>query len=338
MKVVLVTPNYEQPRGNTVTVERISGGLNRQGIATEIVSVTEEDHFPELPHGDIVHGFNAYQFNRYWTRKGSLSFPYLITLTGTDLNHSLFDEQTRDAVIQSLDNARAVHVFNKEARDLLWRQLPRLEDKTFLIPQGIYDFPPGQSRVVKEEDSFLFVLPAGIRYVKNVPAAISMLASLYEHDPRIRLWIVGPVIEQEEGDKVRELIEANALWIRYLGQMPHREMGEIYRYADVVLNTSLSEGQSSAILEAMATGVPVLGSDISGNRDIVSHGSVGFLYRDEYEFAHYVRVLMDDKELRNRMGAMGKQYVDEHHSFQKEVQALINIYNHILHVQKGRLT
>lgn len=333
MKVVLVTPNYHQTRGNTVTVQRISEGLQHHGIGTEIVSVTG-DHFPELPSADLVHGFNAYQFHRFWTHRGSSERPYIVTLTGTDLNHSLFHPKTKDSVIQSLHGSRAVHVFNEEARDLLWREVPGLVDKTFLIPQGIHEFSPTHGHVKKEEGSFLFVLPAGIRKVKNVPAAIMMLASLVEENPEIRLWITGPIIENEEGNKVRQLVEQNARWIRCLGQIPHKEMGEIYQCADVVLNTSLSEGQSSAILEAMSMGIPVLVSDIAGNRDILTHGHAGFLYRDEHEFLQYARRLMRDKELRKNMGELGKKYVQAHHSFEKEIQGLLSIYRQVLLINK----
>lgn len=330
MNVIMVTPHYHQPRGNTVTVERISGGLHRHGFSTVIVSVTDEDRYPDLPSGDLVHGFNAYHFSRYWIRKGSGTLPYMITLTGTDLNHHLFDAQTKKQVIQTLNDAKAVHVFNAEARDLIWREFPELQNKTFLIPQGIRDFSLDQGNMDKEEGSFLFVLPAGIRKVKNVPAAISMLAPLYEQDPRIRLWIVGPVIEEAEGNKVRELVQRHAGWIRYLGQLPHQGMGGIYQCADAVLNTSLSEGQSSAILEAMSMGIPVLVSDIAGNRDIVSHGQTGFLYRDEYVFSQYARRLIENTDVRKSMGIAGKAYVNTHHSLEKEIEELTEVYRQIL--------
>jgi glycosyltransferase involved in cell wall biosynthesis len=330
MKVIMVTPQYHQPRGNTVTVERISGGLHRLGIATDIVSVTEEEHFPRLPAGDLVHGFNAYHFSRYWLQRGSRSLPYMITLTGTDLNQYLLDAQTKKTIVQSLNDAKAVHVFNTKARDLLWREVQGLQNKTFVIPQGIFAFLPDQGNMEKEVGSFLFVLPAGIRKVKNILSAISMLKALYEQEHKIRLWIVGPVIEEAEGNKVQELVLQNAGWIRYLGQLPHTEMSEIYQCADVVLNTSLSEGQSSAILEAMAMGIPVLVSDIAGNRDIVSHGKTGYLYRDEYEFSQYVRCLMENVELREKMGSIGKEYVKNHHSVEKEIQALSTLYRQIL--------
>lgn len=330
MKVIMVTPQYHQIRGNTVTVKRISRGLHHIGMTTEIVSLTKEQPFPEIPAGDLVHGFNAHYFSEYWLRRGSKSLPYIVTLTGTDLYQYLFNKQTKDSIIQTLHDAKAIHVFNTKARDTLWKEVHGLQDKTFLIPQGVHNFPLDQSNQEKEVGSFLFVLPAGIRKVKNIISAISMLKSLYEENPKIRLWIMGPIIEEEEGLKVREMIEQDAHWIRYLGQLSHLEMGVIYRSADVVLNTSLSEGQSSAILEAMSMGIPILGSDIAGNRDVVTDGKTGFLYRNEYEFSQYAHRLIQNEELRNEMGALGKAYVKNYHSEEKEIQELTNIYKGIL--------
>ncbi|HWI55400.1 MAG TPA: glycosyltransferase [Desulfobacteria bacterium] len=328
MKVVLVTPYYHQPRGNTITVERISLGLTRLGISTEIVSVTRDNGIPLLPSGDLVHGFNAYHFHQFWQYRGSLSNPYLITLTGTDINHALLNEKNKDRIIKTLEGSKAIHVFNQAAKTILQQEVPALKDKIYLIPQGTYSFP--EDKVNKEDGSFIFALPAGIRRVKNIPAAISLLTPLYEQDPRIRLWIVGPVIEKEEWHTVQKLVQENSSWIRYWGEISHAKMGQIYRYADVILNTSLAEGQSSAILEAMATGVPVLVSDIAGNRDIVHHGKTGFLYHDITDFTHYVRRLMDSEELREKMGRMGQEYIEIYHSSEKEAKALQKLYHEIL--------
>ncbi len=329
MKVVLVTPYYHQPRGNTVTVERISHGLTRLGIYTEIISITRDNAFPQLPPADLVHGFNAYEFHQYWKCRDSSSYPYMVTLTGTDLNYNLFSEKTRDSLIQTLEDSKAIHVFNKESENLLCREVPGVQNKIYVIPQGIYSFPLNQGRF-KKEDTFIFVLPAGIRRVKDIPGAISLLAPLYEQDPRIRLWIVGAIIEKAEWDKVQKLVNDNSQWIRYWGEIPHTKMGEIYGQADVVLNTSLSEGQSSSILESMVMGIPVLVSDITGNRDIVLHGTTGFIYSGKSDFTHYAHRLMEDEDLRGKMGLMGQNYVKTYHSSEKEAKALRNIYQLIL--------
>lgn len=330
VKVALVTPFYHQHRGNTITVQRISDGLSRLGVVTEIVSSTEEQDNPKLMEADIIHGFNAYHFYQYILQQAPFRIPYLVTMTGTDLNHDLFDNERRNGVIQALCGARAVHVFHKQAKNMLWQEVPCVKHNTFVIPQGTIDFLSVEGKAKKEAGTFLFILPAGIRRVKNIPAAISMLTPLYNKEPTVRLWIAGPIIDEAEGRQVEELIKGNSGWVRYLGLVPHREMGNIYKCADVLLNTSLSEGQSSAILEAMAQGIPVLVSDNAGNRDIVTHGKVGFLYRDEQEFVYYARRLIVDNELRRQMGNFGKGYVNKHHSTEKEVQALLSIYRGIL--------
>jgi glycosyltransferase involved in cell wall biosynthesis len=330
MKVVMVTPCYHQQRGNTVTVQRISQFLARLGVYTEVISLTEEKPFPPLPQGNIVHGFNAYRFYNYWQQHGSSDIPYIVTITGTDLNHHLFDKKTRDAVIGSLTSAKGIHVFNAEACKLLWKEVPWVKEKTHLIPQGTMDFPPSEGKMEKEEGTFLFVLPAGIRSVKNIPSAISMLAFLHNYDPRIRLVLIGSVIEDGEGAKIQKLTQQHNHWIQYLGQVQHQEMGGIYRYADVVLNCSLAEGQSSAILEAMAAGIPVLASDVIGNRDIVEHGKNGFLYRNKEEFFHFACLLNEDEKLRRTLGVRGKEYVRIHHSAEKEAEDLLALYGKFL--------
>lgn len=331
MKVIMVTPYYHQPRGNTITVQRISEGLNHLGVVTEIISSTEERASYNLPQGDIIHGFNAYHFYQYFLQKGAIQIPYLITLTGTDLNQDLFNPERRNGIIQVLHGARAVHVFSEQARTVLIQEVPLLKENTFVISQGTVNFP-ALSYQVKEKASgtLLFLLPAGIRRVKNIPQAIGLLKSVYNKEPTVRLWIAGPIIEQAEEIKVKELVKQNQSWIDYLGSIPHREMGALYKSADVVLNSSLSEGQSSAVLEAMNQGIPVLVANIPGNQDIVTHGSVGFLYGNNQEFEHYAGLLIKDSALRRQMGKLGQEYVKKHHSPEEEVRELLFIYQGIL--------
>ncbi|WP_179107184.1 glycosyltransferase [Sediminibacillus massiliensis] len=329
MKVVLATPNFHQPRGNTVTVQRIADHLNRAGIETEIISVTDDSSLQSLPEADVVHGFHAYRFYKFMQKLKQKPSVYMITITGTDLNHFIYDPETRDDVLASLNGASAVHVFNDEAKETLLKEAPSLKDKTYLIPQGADDFISSPFQIDKEENTFLFVLPAGIRKVKNVPSAISMLKKGHDKDSRIRLWITGPVLEEEEGALVQKMAEENKDWVTYLGEIPHKDMGAIYKQADAVLNTSHSEGQSSAILEAMAHELPVLVSGNQGNRSIVANGETGFVYDNADEFLDYVKQIMNNNELRQTIGKYAKAYIAENHSSQHEAEQLRKIYEEV---------
>ncbi|SDL82058.1 glycosyltransferase [Sediminibacillus halophilus] len=329
MKVILATPNYHQQRGNTVTVQRISKALHKLNIQTEIVSITSENQQKDLPAADLLHGFHAYRFYQFLKQLRDKPKTYMITITGTDLSYYLYEDTTRADTIASLTGASAIHVFNKEARSTLLKEIPGIAEKIHVIPQGTDEFQSDGDKYEKEPGTTLFVLPAGIRKVKNVPAAIQMMKKLHSDYPTIRLALVGPILEEEEGSAVEKLVAENNHWVSYLGQIDHEKMGSIYRSADVLLNTSIAEGQPSAILEAMAVGIPVLVSDNQGNRSIVSHEENGFIYHNENEFLAYAEKIMNNNHLRQSIGQAAAHYISESHSSQQEAKKLLEIYKQL---------
>ncbi len=330
MKIVLASPNYPQLRGNTITVQRIADNLEKLGVETEIVSTTDENVIHSFPAADIVHGFHAYNFYKFLQKLEQQPAHYIVTITGTDLNQDLFNPEKRADVLASLNGAKAIHVFDEKARALLVKEVPGIADKIFIMPQGNQASLPEVSPFQKEPDSILFFLPAGIRKVKNIPAAISMLHDLRQDYPHLRLWLVGPVLEESEGQIVLELVEHHKEWIRYLGQVPHEDMGSVYRETDVVLNTSLSEGQPATILEAMGYALPVLASDIPGNSSIISDGETGFLYKTRNEFLDYAEKLMNNNKIRESIGQAAEAYVRQHHSSEREAETLLKVYQGIV--------
>jgi len=83
------------------------------------------------------------------------------------------------------------------------------------------------------------------------------------------------------------------------------------QHFDVLWLASEYEGQSNAIMEAMAAGVPVIATDIPGNRDVVVDGVTGYLVPvgDRFEFTRRTHWLLDDESLRRRLGNAGRQRV-----------------------------
>ncbi|KKK38597.1 glycosyl transferase family 1 [Mesobacillus campisalis] len=326
MKVVLATPNFHQQRGNTVTVQRIAEKLKHHGVETEIVSITENRKYMSFPQADLVHGFHAYLFYKFKERLHIKIDSYIITITGTDLNHDLFHPGRREDVIASVRDAKAVHVFSEKAKHLLLAEIPDIASKVFVIQQGITEFGESHQAKSKEDGIVQFFFPAGIRKVKNIPFAINALKQLHNEFPFIRLLLAGPIIEPEEGEMVKELIAENSSWAEYIGQVPHSKMGPLYKKADVVLNTSHSEGQSTAIIEAMASGVPVLVSGNDGNLSLVTHDETGYVYREETDFLHLARRLITEEKTRSRLGNRAREHISTNHGKRDEAEALISLY------------
>ncbi|WP_204524683.1 glycosyltransferase family 4 protein [Litchfieldia alkalitelluris] len=330
MKVVLVTPNFHQPRGNTVTVQRISDNLEKKGVETEIVSMTEDGDVEKLPDADLVHGFHAYKFLKFKEKLKTKVDSYVLSITGTDLNHDLFDHNRRNDVVRSLSEAKAIHVFDESAKQMLQTEVEGLEDKIYVIAQGTTQFTEEKIELKKEQGTLVFLLPAGVRKVKNIPFAIEALEKLQTKIPSIRLWIVGPILEKEEGKVVEELADKHHTWVKYLGPFPHSDMGALYQISDIVLNTSHSEGQPAAILEAMGHGLPVLVSSNHGNLSIVSHEENGMVYSTEAQFLDFAERLVNNNELRAKIGKNAEIYIDSNHSATYEAERFITIYKNAL--------
>ncbi len=339
MRVAIVTPYFAPAvRGNAVTVQRIESGLRDRGLDVTVIALDAEPD-PTAAGArlralrpDVVHGFHAFHAGPLVIEAAALGVPAIITLTGTDVNHDLFDPVRRPAVARALDRAQAIVVFHEAIGEKLGRELPAVRGKIRVIEQSVqceeeqFDL---RARIGAGPEAFLFFLPAGIRPVKNVLYAVRPLEAVRARYPAVRLVIAGPILEEAEGERLRGAA-ASRPWLHHLGPLSHGEICASLKTVDVVLNTSVSEGgMSNAILEAMSKGVPVLASDIEGNRTIIADGVDGFLFASEEEFAAKAEALIRDPVLRRRLGGAGKAKVDREFPLKGEIGEYLALYREI---------
>lgn len=100
--------------------------------------------------------------------------------------------------------------------------------------------------------------------------------------------------------------------VEFLGFV--EDVTSLLREADVFVFTSLWEGMSNALLEAAAAAKPIVTVDSTSNAEAVVDGETGFVVPlgDADAFAGRVRTLVEDPELRDRMGAAARRFVEEH--------------------------
>jgi glycosyltransferase involved in cell wall biosynthesis len=339
MKVALVTPYYHPAvRGNAVTVHRVSAYLELAGCEVRVFAL-DTLGAEEVLAGitafapDLLHAFHGYHGGRVVRQVArALGLPYVVTLTGTDLYEAAEDRRNSElhAVFRE---AGALVVFDRGMRKRLVDRFPLCVDKVRIIAQGVElpgDGCRGSVGLHCLEGSFRFLLPAGLRPVKNVLFPLPLLAELHREEPGLRFFLVGPILDVEFGARVLEELEAYP-FARYLGAVGHDAMGCLYRQADVVLNTSHFEGgMANSIMEAMAMGRAVLAAAIEGNHVLVREGVTGFLYRDGAEFLNKAGRLVRDAELRQRLGEQGRRFVLDNFSPQREAAAYLELYRGLI--------
>jgi len=115
--------------------------------------------------------------------------------------------------------------------------------------------------------------------------------------------------------------------VRVLGKLAPDDIARRLSDADVFLHTSASEGISNAVLEAMATGLPIVTTDAGGMREAVRDGVDGFVVRvrDPGSTADALMSLAGDPELRARMGAAARQRILDDFRLDQQVAAFAEL-------------
>jgi glycosyltransferase involved in cell wall biosynthesis len=140
---------------------------------------------------------------------------------------------------------------------------------------------------------------------KGVDRLLQVWASMPCRE-NLRLLIVGD-------GPLREVLEAMALRlnlrssVRFLGHQT--DVARLYGMADVFVLPSRTEGLSNALLEALASGVPAIVSNVGGNRDVIADQESGFLvdWEDTLFCGKVLATLLADPDLRQRVGNAAKR-------------------------------
>ena len=339
----MLTPfAFPSVRGNAVTVERLAAGLRRRGVhlalwdlsvAADATVAGEVAAFrPALVHA--LHAFSVGPLALRLARRAEI--PLVVTLTGTDANHDLFDPLRAPLVRRVLEGAARLIAFHPSIVERVAAALPDLRGRVTVVAQAVsleqgkpFDLDAHWSLPVSRT---LFLFPAGIRGVKRPRLPLAPFDALVARQPGVRLLYVGPVLEPNEGAALRAALQSRP-WARHLGAVPHRCMASLLAQSDVVVNCSLTEGgMANSVLEALAMGRAVLVSDIEGNRSLVEDGRTGLVFRDEAEFLAKAERLVADPGLRARLGASGRDLVERRYPPEREVEGHLDVYRQLLTV------
>jgi glycosyltransferase involved in cell wall biosynthesis len=124
--------------------------------------------------------------------------------------------------------------------------------------------------------------------------------------------------------------------VRFVGSVSNKEMPRFLEVSDVFVSSSLSDTRSVSLLEAMANGLPVVVTDIDGNKECVKEGVNGFLFpkSDFKALAEKIVYLLRDENTRRRFGAINRRYVEKEGSYEKEMRKMEKLYKELMEAYK----
>ncbi len=207
-------------------------------------------------------------------------------------------------------------------------------EKTMIIPNGIRveDFQslPGK----KEEDQGKINIGAVLRVtpVKDVMTLLQAFGFAKEQEPALKLWVMGTWDEDlEYAQECFDLVSTMGIPdVEFTGNV---DMRDYYGRMDMMILTSISEGQPLAILESFAAHKPVITTNVGNcyglvNGEYDDHGAAGIVTRimNVEEIARAITVLARNEDMRLRMGENGYQRVLSCYQLSQMQEGYKNIY------------
>lgn len=140
----------------------------------------------------------------------------------------------------------------------------------------------------------------------------------------------GPVSIKE---KICKIIEKEKLeeYIHILGY--REDISDILNNSDLFVLASYIEGFPRAILEAMACGKPVVGTNVEGINEAVKHKATGLLVppRNPEKLSHAILYLLENEKLLEKMGNAGRKRAERLFSISRNVEMINNVYDELIH-------
>ena len=279
-------------------------------------------------HWIIPQGVIAYLLKKI------LKIPYIVSIHGSDIfsfNNALFKFICKIV----LSNA-AVVTANSTKTALAAKNI--INKDVVIIPMGVdcslFNDKFKHLHTQSEKNKAPEILFAGrLIDLKGVSFLLDAISILRLEYPEILLRIVGKGPEQKSlMQKVRQLkIDNNVV---FSGTVVNHKLPDIYRKADVFVIPSIinengeTEGLGTVTLEAMACGVPVIGTNVGGIPDIIRNRVTGLLVEEKngQMIADSIVEIMTNKHLRDEMCKNAHLLVDEKFSWDIISKQFIKLY------------
>jgi sugar transferase (PEP-CTERM/EpsH1 system associated) len=174
-------------------------------------------------------------------------------------------------------------------------------------------------------EEFCFGLVARLDQVKNIPLLLSALKRFAVHGQRWRLLIAGDGPEYDTLHTMVETSDVLRLGVGMLGEL--RDVRDFLNAVDAFVLPSLFEGTSNSLLEAMASGLPVIASAVGGNTELVGPES-GLLFppQDVDALSQCLATLQSNVDLRMRLAEGARSTVERHFSITAMVSSYERLY------------
>ena len=322
-------------RGPAVTARRLTSLRRRVGwlIACSTLSLARRIERTDGARPSLIHShFAAGPALSAMIASGDSSLPFGFTAHAYDIFSEPIDWDLMREKCRRASFVRCISRFN---RDHLVRKTGVEEEKFVVIPCGVdtHRFRPDEETRAKPAGVKTILTAGGLVPPKGIPRLLEAM-----RDPRLkqlgcRLVIAGDGPVKGVLERQAAALGVNAA---FLGGVSNEVMPRLYREADVFVIPCVTapdghhDGIPVALMEAMASGIPVISSNISGIPELIEHEKSGLLTPEDSTrplVTAILRLLSDD-DLSRRFARAGRERVLEGFDIRDVARRLMELFTH----------
>lgn len=306
--------------------------LNAIKVARRLQSLIRDEHV------DIVHTF--FETSDLWA--GPIArfsgHPVLISSRrdlgiARSLKHSLGYKLVRDMYDAVLAVSPQVRDYAIEHDGVSLAKIKTLFngiDLEEIIPLECRDAERRKLQI--SESTPVVITVANIRRIKGLDVMVEAATQVRRRRPDVLFLIAGQELEAGYSRALQSRIAHLGLEknFRFLGA--RSDVFSLLALSDVFCLPSRSEGFSNALIEAMATGLPSVATDVGGNREVLEDGKSGFIVASEnaQALAERLTALLDDSVLARAMGKRAQTVACDRFTVQGMMKELVKVYDQLL--------
>ncbi len=225
---------------------------------------------------------------------------------------------------------------SKEVKEHLINDFHRRESDVELIPSGV-DVSAFRCVADKSELRKKFGLGhevvigiiARLSDVKGIDVLINAMSDVLKMRSDVKLLIVGEGKEEAHLKQLTQTLNLSAS-VKFLPIV--NNTSEILSMLDIFAMPSRQEGLGLSIMEAQASSLPVVASDVGGIPTLIQHHVTGILVpkEDPRALAHALIELVTDKDKRLKLGSAAREFVVKNYSSERMVDATIHFYQSVM--------
>lgn len=210
-------------------------------------------------------------------------------------------------------------------------------ERTVVFPWGV-DLECFTPKTFKRSNARTFTLFCSRTWeaIYGVDVLAKAFVKVANANPNVNLILLGG---GSQGNHLRQILMNGGVLerVHFGGQVSQRDLPRWYHMADLYISPSHVDGTSVTLLEALASGLPCLVSDIPGNKEWIEPGVNGWLFRDGNadDLAAKILYAMENRRELKRLGRQARKTAEARADWQKNFGKLLEAYEQVRNMNRG---